>query len=139
MFYLAIPVIGALSVLFIYSFILAKRYQKHSLLKETERAIYFKEKVTDTSEGLWWLLTITISFLTYVGLILYFMNYVRVFGEVDTKDAVFYGMLSWIVVAIVGYRITKTQLTLKDILNMSIKPFIKEKKLPEPPPLPPQN
>lgn len=102
---LLLPSLGAVVVIIVYSLIIAKRYQKMSLAQERRKGYEVNTvKITDLSEGLWWRLTITIFFLSYVGFMLLFINS---FNVKNVSDAIFLGLILWIFIAYIGYRITR--------------------------------
>lgn len=103
-----LPVIGFASVLVMYSFIIAKRYQKKLLIDEDyeqtgrEPNLY---KITDVSERLWWNLSITIIFVSYFGFVMFYFNQKKDFSILP--DVILIGFVVWVVIAFVGWKITR--------------------------------
>jgi uncharacterized membrane protein (DUF485 family) len=63
-------------------------------------------KITDTSEKLWWNLSITIVFIVYFGFVILYFG-----GRRNTEllpDAILMGFIVWGIIAIIGYKLTRS-------------------------------
>jgi uncharacterized Tic20 family protein len=91
-----------------YSLIIAKRYQKKMIIdedyKKTGREPNFY-KITDVSEKLWWNLSITIIFISYIAFIMYYFGHNT--DATVLPEAIMIGLFLWTIVAFVGWRITR--------------------------------
>ncbi|MGD8744207.1 MAG: hypothetical protein PVJ52_01255 [Candidatus Woesebacteria bacterium] len=102
---LTLPILGGATVVIVYALIIAKRMQRISLILSGQEA--FEEnivKITDYSENLWWKITTAILFLSYIGFILFFS---RFFNIPRIHGILFFGILIWILISYIGFRITK--------------------------------
>jgi len=103
-----LPIIGFTSILVLYTFIIAKRYEKKLLIDDLvhtsgrEANIY---KLTDLSEKLWWNLSITIIFIAYFGFTLYFFSIKK--NSPFLIEALVIGFIMWCVIALIGWKITR--------------------------------
>lgn len=102
---IALPVLGGVTILTTYAFIIAKRQQKVILLgKKIDDPSQNYSKITDSSENLWWTLTITLAIITYFGMLIIIATKTRFFR---IGDALFYGLIVLTIITLVGHRITR--------------------------------
>jgi hypothetical protein len=103
-----IPMLGFITVIIVYAIIIAKRYQKLSLLSDPDNITkhnFNVIKVMDESDKLWWQLCTSIVFLAYFGSIVFYFG-LKV--KSNLPDAILIGLLVWVLISFVGYKITKT-------------------------------
>jgi|SRR3989344_2155183 len=93
-----LPILGTLTLVTTYIFILAKRAQKAAMLKRDE-PIDNNIKIVDQSEKVWWPMCLMGVFLMYLGLIAMIAQVTQL---INLQDALFVGILFFLVLVIIG-------------------------------------
>jgi|SRR3989344_3567867 len=93
-----LPILGTLTLVVTYIFIIAKRSQKQAMLKE-DAPINNEVKLVDQSEKVWWPMCLMGVFLMYLGLIAMIAQVTQL---INLQDALFVGILFFLVLVIIG-------------------------------------
>jgi hypothetical protein len=119
-----LPLLSMASIVVFYIFLIQKRQMKLRYLENPSKAIANTIVVDDKSEEFWWFLCMGMIFFSFLGAILFYFNMTEHISREIIMDVIFYGLGLWSVIAYVGYRITRSEESLFELVIQDlIGPF----------------